>query len=959
MNRRKFLFDSTVISSGMALAPTFSFTRPWTLKEGMGMGELYQIFKSPDIGYRPYVRWWWLGNKIEKKELARELRVLKDAGIGGVEINPIAFPGTNAYSKATDDLGLPSIEWLSEEWIELLHFTFDEASKLDMTCDLIVGTGFPFGGEFVKPEDRSQIVVIGVKKFKGPVNTEYSLFDLYKEADPKITNTFTGRSMEMLAVKLVPDPLASLDDVIDLSHQIPSGSIQVTTQEGNYALYALVKVDGFERVIVGAPGGMGPVVNHFDGNAVQSYLNNISEKITRKTGSFPSNFRSFFVDSMELEGANWKANMMEEFQERRGYDIYPYLPFILFKIGRMGNNIDPGYIADIEPDLDDQLNRMRYDWALTNAEVFHENFVSVFSKWCTDHNVKSRSQSYGRGYFLVEGSFDIDIPEAETWIKTTEDYQIGDVIPESEFTKYAWDLGRGYTMINKFLSSGARLKGKRLISSEELTHTQEVFNDSFETFKIAGDNSTISGVTQPIFHGFNYSPLEVPFPGWIIWGGAFSERNNSWPYLKYYTDYRARLSALLQQGDQFADIALLAPVSDMWAELGAQNEPFPTCVMPEYQPLVWESIHQNGNGCDYVSERIIRDSSVRNGYLHYGPRKYHTLFLIEVERMIPEAAQKLHEFVSTGGRVFCIGRYPARYPGWEDHERKDQEVQSWVDKMKQFKDHFILLDTPEENFCAWYQGVQKKYNIKPYASIKEPEPYISQVRYQMADGDMLFFNNNSNSYNYTIDAEITDEMVAGKQAWIWDAETGNKFKLKMDGNQLVLPLGRSASAIIVFNKDTEGEFYNPAPFEGGSASIRIDKGWNVQFQHYNGTIEFDEMEELLDLKEDPKYTHFAGTVKYKNTFQVIDINAVHYLNLGQVHGISTVYINGKEAGVKWYGNRIYGIEDFITRGENTVEVWVVTEMANYLKSLKNNDVVQRWTKKPLRSLGLEGPVTVY
>src|SRR5690606_22411813 len=167
------------------------------------------------------------------------------------------------------------------------------ASKLDMTCDLIVGTGFPFGGEFVKPEDRSQIVVIGVKKFKGPVNTEYSLFDLYKEADPKITNTFTGRSMEMLAVKLVPDPLASLDDVIDLSHQIPSCSIQVTTQEGNYALYDMVKVVGVEGVIVAAPGGMKPVITHFDGNAVQSYLNNISEKITRKTGSFPSNFRSF------------------------------------------------------------------------------------------------------------------------------------------------------------------------------------------------------------------------------------------------------------------------------------------------------------------------------------------------------------------------------------------------------------------------------------------------------------------------------------------------------------------------------------------------------------------------------------------------------------------------------------------------------------------------------------------
>src|SRR5690554_1207421 len=469
MNRRKFLIDCTVTASGLMLSPRISLGGSHQDIADVEMAKLYRIFKDPDIGYRPYVRWWWLGNKIQKDELARELRVLKDAGIGGVEINPIAFPGTNAYSRATEDLGLRSIKWLSDEWLELLHFTFEEAAKLEMTCDLIVGTGFPFGGEFVKPEDRSQIVVIGVKKFKGPVNTEYSLFDLYKEADPMITNVYTGRTMEMLSVKLIPDPLHSMDEVIDLSDQISSGSIQVTTNEGDYALYALVKVNGFERVIVGAPGGMGPVVNHFDGNAVRSYLDNISDKVNSQIGGFPSNFRSFFVDSMELEGANWKEGMMEEFEKRRGYDIFPYLPFILFKIGRMGNNIDPGYIAEIGPELNDQLNRMRYDWALTNAELFHENFVSVFSKWCTDNNVKSRSQSYGRGYFLVEGSFDIDIPEAETWIKTTEDYQIGDVVPESEFTKYAWDLGRGYTMINKFLSSGARLKGKRLISSEELT----------------------------------------------------------------------------------------------------------------------------------------------------------------------------------------------------------------------------------------------------------------------------------------------------------------------------------------------------------------------------------------------------------------------------------------------------------------------------------------------------------
>ncbi len=70
------------------------------LSEGTaGKDELYELFKNPPSIYRPFVRWWWNGDKVEKAELIRELHVMKDAGIGGVEINPIKFP-----NKA-DDMG--------------------------------------------------------------------------------------------------------------------------------------------------------------------------------------------------------------------------------------------------------------------------------------------------------------------------------------------------------------------------------------------------------------------------------------------------------------------------------------------------------------------------------------------------------------------------------------------------------------------------------------------------------------------------------------------------------------------------------------------------------------------------------------------------------------------------------------------------------------------------------------
>src|SRR5512136_2145587 len=100
----------------------------------------YELFRDPGLKYHPFVRWWWNGNKVEAGEIVRELRLLKAAGIGGVEINPVEFPTRSDG----DDLGRPSLRWLSNEWIDMLRVTFDEAKSLGMTCDLIVGSGWPF-----------------------------------------------------------------------------------------------------------------------------------------------------------------------------------------------------------------------------------------------------------------------------------------------------------------------------------------------------------------------------------------------------------------------------------------------------------------------------------------------------------------------------------------------------------------------------------------------------------------------------------------------------------------------------------------------------------------------------------------------------------------------------------------------------------------------------------------------
>lgn len=948
MQRRKFILYSSIITGGYTiLGGVPGFSKPplsFTYKDD----DPYLLFKDPPSSYRPFVRWWWNGDKVKKEELARELRLLKDAGIGGVEINPIKFP------ELADDMGIPSVQWLSPEWIDLLQFTFSEAKSLGLICDLLVGSGWPYGAEYLEGEERSQIVVIGVQKLEGPLDYEVSLFDLFKEADPPLYSPFPGRQMEMMSVQLVPEPLNNINEIQDLSGQIPGKSIKVKIPEGKYALYALVHIHGFQEVINGAPGANGPVLNHYNEKAVQKYLNRMSQTIQDQIGPLSKHLRSFFTDSLELGGANWCSDMQSEFNERRGYDLMPYLPFILYRMGRMGNTANNNYGVELSTELNDKIQRVRYDFWLTISEIFKERFVNSYVNWCKGNKVKSRVQAYGRDYQPLEGSFDIDIPECETWIKNGVGKDMGD----AGYTQGA------YTMINKYVSSAAHLKSKRLISCEQLTNIYTVFNVTLEICKVASDESIISGTTQPVFHGFGYSPADAPFPGWVRYGTFINERNPWWPYFKKFVDYKARLSALLQQGDMFTDIALLPAIADTWSQYGAQNTPFPSVLYPDYQMKIWESIHRNGDGCDYISEGVIRDATIQNGYLQYGARKYYTIFLIKVSGMEPETAEKLFNFVSSGGRIFCIETYPEKAPGFYNYQQRDQELQSWIKKMKNLPERFILLDKPsDDDFLQWYRKIQQQYKLTPYVHIDKPNRFISQVRYSLKNSTLLFFSNSDMNEGYNITISPSKEITKGKHAWIWDIENGERYLLKVEGNNIPIDLGPAESKLLVFDNEKEGKPWISVP-TGGDQAKEVAGEWSVELNHIDGSTKKMVMAGIKDLKDIPEFAHFAGTVIYRKTMNINNEKDLAFLNLGRVYGVSELTFNGSSLGPQWYGRRIYKVKGLIKSGDNSIEIKVVTVLGNYLKSLKNNPQGQFWTNEsskvqPLQSMGLTGPVTIY
>jgi len=690
MHRREFLRLASFTSGAFTLVgPTMLHADSSISAAAPSMPDEspYQIFTDPPMQYRPMVRWWWNGDRVIGSELLRELDILKAAGIGGVEINPIKFPN-DAQAMDTKPL-----QWLSSEWIDVLEVVLKGARERGMTCDMIVGSGWPFGGELLSREEQSQMIALGTRDVTGPARLEVTRAELLSDVSPALVSPQAGALKELFSLALAPYELNTLKAVTNLNDQTGEERIMLEIPEGRHVLYYQVKLTGYMAVINGAPGANGPVLNHLDRISVERYLNRLGDALTAKIGDLHPYVRAFFTDSIELEGANWCNDMAATFQERHGYDLLPWLPFILFKVGEMGNAVDEHYGAHFAPEFQNNVESVRYDFQTLRRELFNERFVATFAAWCSRLGVKSRMQAYGSECDVMTASPMLDIPECETWIRSEQ------IVP---FDAADYRVGRNYTMINKFVSSAAHLSGKQLISCEEMTNTDDPFGVSLNRIKAAGDQSILSGVTQSVLHGFNYSPPEIPFPGWVRYGTYFSEHNTWWPYFHLWAEYRARISSVFQHSVMQADIAILPPTADLASRFGFQRDPFPQEVYPPYLYELWEAIHQNGSGCDYITEDIIVQGEIKAGKLHYLERSYKALLLPEVERIAPNTAKALTCFVAAGGTVFFLNRVPTKSRGMAELHEADTVAALVSEMQEKYPQRAVLVQVDAASLLTWY-----------------------------------------------------------------------------------------------------------------------------------------------------------------------------------------------------------------------------------------------------------------
>lgn len=303
---------------------------------------------------KPWTRWWWMGNAVDRENLSRELNEMSEAGIGGVEITPIY--GVEGEEER-------SIEYLSPEFSEILKYTINEAYRRGMEVDLPPGSGWRCGGPFVPKE-------------KG-------LWSL------------NIRKKEVQEGKTVEPPKDIT--IASASFVGTDGNTTVFNPEENFTtpskgtIYYAERIKNRDKVKRAAEGGKGWAIDTFNEEITEWYLQEFWKRLNIPEGLI----RSFFHDSFEYTG-DFTTNFTEEFKKRRGYDLAKYLHVLA-------------------GDFDDTtlVSRVKSDYRETLSDLVLESFIEPMTEWAHSHQSLNRNQAHGSPGNILDLYAACDIPETE------------------------------------------------------------------------------------------------------------------------------------------------------------------------------------------------------------------------------------------------------------------------------------------------------------------------------------------------------------------------------------------------------------------------------------------------------------------------------------------------------------------------------------------------------------------
>ncbi len=872
-------------------------------------------FQIPPDDARIMMRWWWFGPGVQKTELEREMRSMKQGGIGGFEIQPV-------YPLALDDTAktFVNLPYLSDSFIDALHFTNNKAQELGLRVDLTLASGWPYGGAYVPVDHASSRLRI--------VNTPIP------DGATSIAIPDVGNGESLIAVFLKTGAndmnMQQMPPFTGLRMPVPANN-----KGQNSAVFFIASRTGqmVKRAAVGADGF---VIDHLDRTAVDTHLTTVADRLMQAFSDKPP--YAVFSDSLEVYGADWTPDFLAQFQKRRGYDLTPYLPLLIGQSGVRGRGAVPRSEAPLEK-TDEKTADIRRDYGLTLTELMNDNYLTPIRKWAETHGTRFRSQTYGDPAVTMSSNALVSLPEGE-----------GPQWRAFSYTRWA--------------TSASHLYHRPITSAETWTWLHSpAFRAVPLDMKAEADLFFLQGVNQLIGHGWPYTPPSVAEPGWAFYAAAvFNNHNPWWLVMPDVTRYLQRSSYMLRQGEPANDVALLLPNDDAWSHFTAGRDSvsgiMPVLLGKEVIPQVLDA----GFNLDYIDATAIDTVGI----------EHPVLVLPGVERLPLATYKKIAAFARAGGILIATRSLPSRAPGFKTPEADSAAVKELSHEL------FEVANAPGHFVADESQlGATLDKLTKPDMALTPATPEIGFIHRKLPDSDIYFVVNTSNQPKQ-VSAAFRANQTSGQ---VWDAVTG-KASPAVKATNIQLNLAPYESRFVILSSAPVA-LASPK-MKQAPTSLDIASDWTVTIPaSLTSTTASVKMDHLRSWTDDEATRYFSGCATYEKTIDVpaaflnpgmeadidfgpgIPIDPSHekpgtrpYAWItSPVREVAEVYINGKDAGSVWHPPYALDVTKLLHAGNNEIKIVVGNTAINTLAGrtlpdyrLLNSRYTERATPQDMKGL---------
>jgi hypothetical protein len=604
---------------------------------------LQSSFESPLAEHTACPLWFWNGD-MEPGEMIRQIDEMLAKGVRAFVIHA--------------RVGL-TVPYLSEHWFERVGLTLDAAAERGMKVWIYDEENWPSGyagGRIIvqDPQFAGQNLIIERHYVNGPL--DYHLTIERPDETPAVIATRIARiepkSADPLQLHRHAPTTPEWYDSASFSHyyaaeapqslNVVAGMVDWRVPEGHWCVMVARQqptdwVAAYSNL---------RYVDLMNEAAIDTFIEAThAEYFRRFARHFGDTILGFFVDEpgfynnfwdRNVGSITWTHDFAQQFAQRRGYDLLPWLPALWENLGECTASV-------------------RYDYWQTIAELLHERFFNKLASWCTEHKVQ------------LTGHL-----EWEEWLFTMTRHSANPFQALAPFHVPGVDKIDEVTdkLAEKLASSVAHAQGRSRVLSETFALIGWKLAPAY--MKQIVDYQYVRGVNWLACHGFYYS-----IEGFRRHESAPSEffQNPWWEHSRPMWDYVARLSAVLSQGSHVAPVALYYPIEHAWTTMT------PTAPRPLPSQGVWEAwqlpdahlpVQQTDRALlnlglcllehqydfDLVDWSVVTAAQAKDGRLQTAHEQFDVIVVPPMDVMHGGALQRLLDVARSGGTVLFVKQLP-------------------------------------------------------------------------------------------------------------------------------------------------------------------------------------------------------------------------------------------------------------------------------------------------------------